>query len=73
MQFIQPAVGSLNPYERKAALIALALLAEGCADYLRNRYIIMVNHIKYSLSSASRRVCRLLEKQVHNHGKSYQI
>jgi len=39
MQFIDPALGSANPYERKAALIALAVLAEGCADYIRNRWV----------------------------------
>ncbi|XP_032225458.1 importin-4 [Nematostella vectensis] len=39
MQFIQPALASRNPYERKAALIALAVIAEGCADFLRNRYL----------------------------------
>ena len=37
MQFVQPALGSEDPYKRKAALIALAVLAEGCADYIRNR------------------------------------
>lgn len=39
MQFVQPALGSEDPYQRKAALIALAVLAEGCADYIRNRLI----------------------------------
>lgn len=39
MQFVQPALGSEDPYKRKAALIALAVLAEGCADYIRNRLI----------------------------------
>lgn len=38
MQFVQPALGSEDPYKRKAALIALAVLAEGCADYIRNRF-----------------------------------
>ena len=39
MQFVQPALGSEDPYKRKAALIALAVLAEGCADYIRSRLI----------------------------------
>jgi len=39
MQFVQPALGSEDPYKRKAALIALAVLAEGCADYIRNRLV----------------------------------
>lgn len=37
MQFVMPALNSEDPYKRKAALIALAVLAEGCADYIRNR------------------------------------
>ena len=37
MQFVQPSLASSNPFERKAALIALAVLAEGCADYIRTR------------------------------------
>ncbi|XP_031560296.1 importin-4-like isoform X2 [Actinia tenebrosa] len=55
MEFIQPAVGSANPYERKAALIALAVLAEGCADYLKNRY----------LEAALETVCRGLSDSQH--------
>ncbi|KAJ7385022.1 Importin 4 [Desmophyllum pertusum] len=39
MQLVQPALASEDPYKRKAALIALAVLAEGCADYIRNRYL----------------------------------
>ena len=38
MQLVQPALTSEDPYKRKAALIALAVLAEGCADYIRNRF-----------------------------------
>ncbi|XP_065827818.1 importin-4-like [Oscarella lobularis] len=30
-----PALDSTNPYQRKAALIALAVLAEGCRDFIR--------------------------------------
>ena len=39
MQLLEPALSSSNPYERKASLIALAVLAEGCADYIRNRQV----------------------------------
>ncbi|XP_068697755.1 importin-4-like isoform X2 [Montipora foliosa] len=39
MQFVMPALNNEDPYKRKAALIALAILAEGCADYIRNRYL----------------------------------
>lgn len=38
MELVQPALTSEDPYKRKAALIALAVLAEGCADYIRNRF-----------------------------------
>ncbi|XP_070574661.1 importin-4-like [Ptychodera flava] len=39
MQYIEPALQSENPYHRKAALICLAVLAEGCADRIRNKYL----------------------------------
>ncbi|RMX51322.1 hypothetical protein pdam_00004673, partial [Pocillopora damicornis] len=39
MELVKPALTSEDPYKRKAALIALAVLAEGCADYIRNRYL----------------------------------
>jgi len=42
MQFVMPALHSEDPYKRKAALIALAVLAEGCADYIRNRLVLSV-------------------------------
>lgn len=37
MQFVMPALNDEDAYKRKAALLALAVLAEGCADYIRNR------------------------------------
>ena len=43
MQFVTPALNSEDPYHRKAALIALAVLAEGCADYIRNRLVFVVD------------------------------
>ncbi|XP_057291886.1 importin-4-like [Hydractinia symbiolongicarpus] len=39
MESLSPLFGSTNPYERKAAYIALGELAEGCADFIRNRYL----------------------------------
>ncbi|XP_015777738.1 PREDICTED: importin-4-like [Acropora digitifera] len=39
MQFVMPALNDEDAYKRKAALLALAVLAEGCADYIRNRYL----------------------------------
>nr|XP_058944233.1 importin-4-like [Pocillopora verrucosa] len=53
MQLVQPALTSEDPYKRKAALIALAVLAEGCADYIRNRY----------LEAALQTICRGLADQ----------
>ncbi|XP_020631239.1 importin-4-like [Orbicella faveolata] len=53
MQFVQPALGSEDPYKRKAALIALAVLAEGCADYIRNR---LVSLGQFSLDSSQKHV-----------------
>lgn len=38
MQFVRPALNDEDAYKRKAALLALAVLAEGCADYIRNRF-----------------------------------
>ena len=39
LQLVQPALQSQNPYERKAGLLCLAMLAEGCADFIRNKYV----------------------------------
>ncbi|CAH3171023.1 unnamed protein product [Porites lobata] len=55
MQFVTPALNSEDPYHRKAALIALAVLAEGCADYIRNRY----------LQAALQTICRGLSDENH--------
>ncbi|GCC41341.1 hypothetical protein chiPu_0025426, partial [Chiloscyllium punctatum] len=32
---MEPALRSENPYERKAGLMSMAVLAEGCADHIR--------------------------------------
>ncbi|XP_022092139.1 importin-4-like [Acanthaster planci] len=39
MQLVQPALSSSNPYERKAGLLSIAVLAEGCADFIRNKHL----------------------------------
>ena len=38
MQLVEPALIHPNPYQRKAAIISLAVLSEGCAEFVRNRY-----------------------------------
>ncbi|XP_033626576.1 importin-4-like isoform X1 [Asterias rubens] len=39
MQLVQPALRSENQFERKAGLLSLAVLAEGCADFIRNKHL----------------------------------
>ncbi|KAJ8041565.1 Importin-4 [Holothuria leucospilota] len=39
LKFIQPALQSQNPSERKAGLLSLAVLAEGCADYIKQKHL----------------------------------
>ena len=34
LQLVQPALESEDPYQKKAGLVSLAVLAEGCADYV---------------------------------------
>ncbi|XP_066483155.1 importin-4 [Tiliqua scincoides] len=36
---MEPAVLSPNPYHRKAGLMCLAVLAEGCGDHIRNKHL----------------------------------
>lgn len=37
MHHVEPALTSNNPYHKKAAYLALAVIAEGCSEYIRNR------------------------------------
>lgn len=37
MHHVEPALNSNNPYHKKAAYLALAVIAEGCSEYIRNR------------------------------------
>ncbi|GCB83499.1 hypothetical protein scyTo_0024429 [Scyliorhinus torazame] len=36
---MEPALRSDNPYERKAGLMSMAVLAEGCADHIRQKHL----------------------------------
>lgn len=36
---VEPALQGTDIYAQKAAYLALAVLAEGCADYIRNKYL----------------------------------
>ncbi|XP_051883850.1 importin-4 [Pristis pectinata] len=36
---MEPALRSENPYERKAGLMSMAVLAEGCADHIRQKHL----------------------------------
>ncbi|XP_072013320.1 importin-4-like [Amphiura filiformis] len=44
LQLVQPALQSQNPYERKAGLLSMAMLAEGCADFIRNKHLQALLH-----------------------------
>ncbi|XP_013410822.1 importin-4-like [Lingula anatina] len=37
MRFVEPALHSQNPQERKAAFITVAVITEGCSDHIRNK------------------------------------
>ncbi|XP_040921767.1 importin-4 [Toxotes jaculatrix] len=50
MPFTQACLASENPYQRKGGLLCLAVLAEGCADYIRTKM----------LSSVLQTVCQSL-------------
>lgn len=39
MPLTQTCLASENPYERKGGLMCLAVLAEGCADHIRTKYV----------------------------------
>ncbi len=39
VDYVSPAVNHENPLHRRAALAALAITAEGCADYYKNHYL----------------------------------
>ncbi|KAM4808132.1 importin-4 [Rhinophrynus dorsalis] len=36
---MEPCLLSLNPYQRKAGLLCLAVLSEGCADHIRHKHL----------------------------------
>ncbi len=37
MRLVEPALQSADPEQRRAGLSALAVTAEGCADYIRTK------------------------------------
>lgn len=37
MPLAQASLASENPYQRKGGLMCVAVLAEGCADYIRTK------------------------------------
>lgn len=39
MPLTEACLASDNPYQRKGALMCLAVLAEGCADHIRTKYV----------------------------------
>ena len=39
IEYVSPAITNDNPAQRRAALAALAITAEGCAEYYRNHYL----------------------------------
>ncbi|KAJ1525478.1 hypothetical protein ONE63_010288 [Megalurothrips usitatus] len=39
LEYIEPALTGNNLYAKKAAYLALAVLVEGCSDYIRNNYL----------------------------------
>ncbi|TNN84731.1 Importin-4 [Liparis tanakae] len=54
MPFIQAALTSENPYEKKGGLMCLAVLAEGCADHIRTKMLSsMLQTVCQSLSDTN--------------------
>lgn len=54
MPLTQACLASENPYERKAGLMCLAVLAEGCADHIRTKMLSsMLQAVCQSLSDSS--------------------
>ncbi|XP_018412184.1 PREDICTED: importin-4 [Nanorana parkeri] len=52
---MEPCLLSKNPYERKAGLMCLAVLSEGCADHIRNKH----------LQSMLQLVCQAISDESH--------
>ncbi|ESO82779.1 hypothetical protein LOTGIDRAFT_229803 [Lottia gigantea] len=44
MPLIEKALASENPYHRKAGYISMAVIVEGCADYIMNKHLKAVLH-----------------------------
>ena len=58
-----PLFGSANVFERKAAYIALAELAEGCADYIRTKHL--QNAIETVMKGKSKNLIKLKFNKVN--------
>uniref|UniRef100_T1IJ37 IPO4/5-like TPR repeats domain-containing protein n=1 Tax=Strigamia maritima TaxID=126957 RepID=T1IJ37_STRMM len=39
LELVEPALQSDNPYVKKAAYVAIAVTSEGCAEYIRSKYL----------------------------------
>uniref|UniRef100_A0A3B4B858 TOG domain-containing protein n=1 Tax=Periophthalmus magnuspinnatus TaxID=409849 RepID=A0A3B4B858_9GOBI len=53
MPLAHAALSSENPYQRKGGLMCLAVLAEGCADYIRTMLSSMLQTVCQSLSDSN--------------------
>lgn len=42
MPLTQTCLASENPYQRKGGVMCLAVLAEGCADHIRTKYVQLI-------------------------------
>uniref|UniRef100_A0A8D0GHS6 Importin 4 n=1 Tax=Sphenodon punctatus TaxID=8508 RepID=A0A8D0GHS6_SPHPU len=57
-QLMEPALQSTNPYQRKAGLMCLAVLAEGCGDHIRNKHLQPMLQVVCQLLSDESQVIR---------------
>lgn len=58
MPLVQSALSNENPYQKKGGLMCLAVLAEGCADYIRTKMLSSVLQIVCQSLSDSNHVVR---------------
>lgn len=40
MQLVEPLISSENPLVRRACFLSVAVVAEGCADYIIKKYVL---------------------------------
>lgn len=53
MPLTQTCLASKDPYQRKGGLMCLAVLAEGCADHIRTKYVQLMSIVCFSLVSST--------------------